>query len=574
MEKVVKRDIIDSNCHFVGDPILDAEARYRWPYRYNDNFTNDCEASSSNSKEEENFAKCHYRQVDVIKFHKDLVDKKCVFISELTDDNPLDCIAYKLKIVQVSPIVDLVAKNAEIPDCDFFFDMMYSPIYCTLSNLRPEGSEASSSTISRDASSDGATAVINETKVDFKKNPEMSLLDLFCGCGAMSTGLCLGAALSGVNLVTRWAVDVNKYTCESLRWNHPETEVRNESAESFLSLLKEWRKLCEKFSLLDTKNSCEEKENNSDSMDNEDFKNDEYVPKQPTSSKFEVEKVIGISYGHPENNKEIGLHFKVRRKGYGADKDTWEHITALKNCEERIRDFVTEGYKMNILPLSVSLFAVLVLFCGGPPCQGAVDVNNMISLLELAGMNELPQYLTGTTVIYDHRPLQLNVDDYQRVCEYPKKRDLPGLVIHPGNKVEFENPKEREKLPSGSPLIPDYAVSFQRGLSFKPFGRLWWDENISTVLTRIEPHNHAHLHPEQDRVLTVREVARLQGFPDYYRLFGDIKQRYIQVGNAVAVPVARALGYVLGITHQGLKKFSRLRAERPSSTSEDSDVSE
>lgn len=34
------------------------------------------------------------------------------------------------------------------------------------------------------------------------------------------------------------------------------------------------------------------------------------------------------------------------------------------------------------------------------------------------------------------------------------------------------------------------------------------------------------LHPEQDRVLTIRENARLQGFPDYYKLFGPIKQRY------------------------------------------------
>ena len=30
----------------------------------------------------------------------------------------------------------------------------------------------------------------------------MALLDLYSGCGAMSTGLCLGANLSGLNLVT------------------------------------------------------------------------------------------------------------------------------------------------------------------------------------------------------------------------------------------------------------------------------------------------------------------------------------------------------------------------------------
>lgn len=35
-----------------------------------------------------------------------------------------------------------------------------------------------------------------------KKVKEMKLLDLFSGCGAMSTGLCLGANMSGVHLVT------------------------------------------------------------------------------------------------------------------------------------------------------------------------------------------------------------------------------------------------------------------------------------------------------------------------------------------------------------------------------------
>lgn len=53
--------------------------------------------------------------------------------------------------------------------------------------------------------------------------------------------------------------------------------------------------------------------------------------------------------------------------------------------------------------------------------------------------------------------------------------------------------------------------------------------------------------------------------------------RYIQVGNAVAVPVARALGYALGRAFQGLagddpvfnlpKKFPRI-TEDPSSSSE------
>ncbi|XP_022876056.1 DNA (cytosine-5)-methyltransferase 1-like [Olea europaea var. sylvestris] len=158
--------------------------------------------------------------------------------------------------------------------------------------------------------------------------------------------------------------------------------------------------------------------------------------------------------------------------------------------------------------------------------------------------------------LYDHQPLQLNVDDYQRVCQIPKKkganfRDLPGVRVRPDNKVEWDPDVERVKLASGKPLVPDYAMSFMGGSSIKPFGRLWWDETVPTVVTRAEPHNQIILHPTQDRVLTIRENARLQGFPDYYKLVGPIKERYIQVGNAVAVPVARALGHSLALALKG-----------------------
>ncbi|CAK9140068.1 unnamed protein product [Ilex paraguariensis] len=161
--------------------------------------------------------------------------------------------------------------------------------------------------------------------------------------------------------------------------------------------------------------------------------------------------------------------------------------------------------------------------------------------------------------IFDHRPLQLNEDDYRRVCQIPMRkcanfRDLRGVRVRDDNKVEWDPDIPRVYLPSGKPLVPDYAMTFVNGSSSKPFARLWWDETVPTVVTRAEPHNQAILHPQQNRVLSIRENARLQGFPDYYKLLGPIKERYIQVGNAVAVPVARALGYALALALKGSSK--------------------
>ncbi|PHU29579.1 DNA (cytosine-5)-methyltransferase 3 [Capsicum chinense] len=125
------------------------------------------------------------------------------------------------------------------------------------------------------------------------------------------------------------------------------------------------------------------------------------------------------------------------------------------------------------------------------------------------------------TVLYDHRPFQLNEDDYQRVCQIPKQkganfRDLPGVRVCANKIVEWDPDVER---------VPDYAMTFVGGTSSKPLSRLWWDEIVSTVVTRAKPHNQALLHPLQDRVLSIRENARLQGFPDYYKLIGPIKER-------------------------------------------------
>uniref|UniRef100_A0A8C3MB80 DNA (cytosine-5)-methyltransferase n=1 Tax=Geospiza parvula TaxID=87175 RepID=A0A8C3MB80_GEOPR len=76
------------------------------------------------------------------------------------------------------------------------------------------------------------------------------------------------------------------------------------------------------------------------------------------------------------------------------------------------------------------------------------------------------------------------------------------------------------------------------------YGRLEWDGFFSTTVTNPEPMGKQGrvLHPEQHRVVSVRECARSQGFPDTFRLFGNILDKHRQVGNAVPPPLAKAIG--------------------------------
>jgi DNA (cytosine-5)-methyltransferase 1 len=74
------------------------------------------------------------------------------------------------------------------------------------------------------------------------------------------------------------------------------------------------------------------------------------------------------------------------------------------------------------------------------------------------------------------------------------------------------------------------------------FGRLWWEGTFNTIVTLPYPYWGRFIHPEQDRVLSVRECARAQGFPDKVAFSGSLKSKYRQVGNAVPPLLACSIG--------------------------------
>ena len=74
------------------------------------------------------------------------------------------------------------------------------------------------------------------------------------------------------------------------------------------------------------------------------------------------------------------------------------------------------------------------------------------------------------------------------------------------------------------------------------YGRMVFDKPSYTISTYFNrPGNGCFIHPTQDRLITQREAARLQSFPDWFRFYGSKLSRYQQIGNAVPPLLARAI---------------------------------
>jgi DNA (cytosine-5)-methyltransferase 1 len=82
------------------------------------------------------------------------------------------------------------------------------------------------------------------------------------------------------------------------------------------------------------------------------------------------------------------------------------------------------------------------------------------------------------------------------------------------------------------------------------YGRLAWDWPAYTVTNAsLNITAGAFTHPNHDRCLSVREVARLQSFSDGYVFHGSVEAQYRQVGNAVPPLMARAVAETILDVH-------------------------
>ena len=140
---------------------------------------------------------------------------------------------------------------------------------------------------------------------------------------------------------------------------------------------------------------------------------------------------------------------------------------------------------------------------------------------------ESMRLFTSSDELFDHRTKRLGDVMLERCKAVPKNKKGAGWLDLP------DHLKPKNLVRHGDNRYPNR------------FGRLHWDGIFNTILCEAHPYWSAVFHPSQARVLSIRECARAQGFPDHFRFYGPPTKRYEQVGNAVPPLLAEQLGLEL-----------------------------
>ncbi len=138
---------------------------------------------------------------------------------------------------------------------------------------------------------------------------------------------------------------------------------------------------------------------------------------------------------------------------------------------------------------------------------------------------------------------QLQPNEYLPIEEVI--RDLPAYTPQPKTNHEWTRHSqvfmERiAEVPPGGSLYKTFADAFKRQYPGKP------------SMTVKENHGGTHIHPHLNRVISAREMARLQSFPDTFLFEGTMKKAMWQIGNAVPPRLAKMIGLAL---HPYLRKL-------------------
>jgi DNA (cytosine-5)-methyltransferase 1 len=385
--------------------------------------------------------------------------------------------------------------------------------------------------------------------------PAPRVLDMFSGCGGLSVGL----SEAGFRVVG--GLDADSDAIATFKKSHPQSLGFQVDARRFVDDIESFTKStdgidvlvggppCQGFCVINPKRSQDDPRNaciqvfldaalalkpKAVVMEN--------VPGLLTLAKgFAYEKVCEVLGAAGFTTSAMVL----QAAHYGVPQSRWRlFIVGLKGRQFSfpdpthraiIRPNIAGGRRMTMhIPPADDLFTALC------PAVTVADAISDLPPIRNGGGKPVSSYRkdaftdfqanvrASCEVLSNHQTLRLGDAYMDRIKAIPNEgmcwKDLPEDLI-PANIR-----RSREKWKCDTPTR---------------FGRLRNDGLFTTILTRPEPYWGSFIHPSQHRVISVREAARAQSFPDHVVFQGDLPSQYRQVGNAIPPLLAKVLGQAL-----------------------------
>lgn len=125
-----------------------------------------------------------------------------------------------------------------------------------------------------------------------------------------------------------------------------------------------------------------------------------------------------------------------------------------------------------------------------------------------------------------YKPIESAISDLPAYTPIPE-------INHEWTRHSSQYMERIAKVPPGGSLYETYVDAFKRQYPGQP------------SMTIKENHGGTHIHPHLNRVISAREMARLQTFSDSFIFEGTMKKAMWQIGNAVPPRLAECIGYAL-----------------------------
>ena len=333
-------------------------------------------------------------------------------------------------------------------------------------------------------------------------NRKPTVIELFAGAG----GLALGLEEAGLDTVL--LVDIDKHACATLRENRPQWNVVCDSVANI-----DWKPYAGKVDVVTGGFPCQAFSHAGKRLGFEDTRGTLFF--EFARCVKEVQPVIFVG----ENVEGLVRHDEGR---------TFKTMVAIMESF----GYHVQWKVLNAVDYGVPQKRKRVIIVGTKPgitFEYPEPLKHVVTLRD--ALKDVPQSPGAT---------------------YSKHRiEVLKLVPPGGSWVDLPIALQKEYLGKSF-----YSGGGKRGMA----RRIAWDEPCLTLTTSPSQKQTDRIHPEETRPFTVREYARIQTFPDDWRFSGGVGSQYTQIGNAVPVRLAKAVGLKIADAFNGRNKQKALVA--------------